>query len=150
LSASSRARTRKSLGGTTTPFSPWIGSITTAATVSSSASARALASPYGTKVTSPGSGSNGLRYAGFQVSARAALVRPWKAPSMAISRVRPGAMASTAWTLRVTLNAASLASVPELVRKTRAGVPGSALRTARAASRSPSRICGGVAKKFET
>ena len=43
------------------------------------------------------------------------------------------------------LKAASLASVPELVKKTR--VSGSPVR---AASRSASRICGSLAKKFET
>ena len=48
-------------GGTTTPASPWIGSSTTAAVSSVTAAASAAASPYGTKVTSPGSGSNGAR-----------------------------------------------------------------------------------------
>ncbi len=48
-------------GGTTTPASPCIGSTITAAVLSSTAAARAPASPYGTKVTSPGSGSNGSR-----------------------------------------------------------------------------------------
>ena len=48
-------------GGTTTPASPWIGSSTTAAVSSVTAAASAAESPYGTKVTSPGSGSNGSR-----------------------------------------------------------------------------------------
>ena len=38
------------------------------------------------------------------------MVRPWKAPSAATTWVRP--------VRRVSLNAASLASVPELVKKT--------------------------------
>jgi hypothetical protein len=43
----------------------WIGSNTTAATVSSTTAASASASPYGTKITSLGSGSNGMRYFGL-------------------------------------------------------------------------------------
>ena len=47
---------------------------------------------------------------------------------------------------RVILNAASLASVPELVKKTRAS-PGAATIAVR---RSASATCAGVAKKFDT
>ena len=60
---------------------------------------------------------------------------------MAISLRRPVS--------RVSLNPASLASVPELVKNTRARSPGS-LATAIAASRSASATWVGVAKKFET
>ena len=42
---SSRTCARNSDGGSTTPFSPWIGSRITAATVSSSSAARASTSP---------------------------------------------------------------------------------------------------------
>ena len=49
----------------------------------STAAASASTSPYGTWVTSPGSGSNGARLAGWPVSASAPMVRPWKPPSAA-------------------------------------------------------------------
>ena len=45
------------------------------------------------------------------------MVRPWKAPSVATTWVRP--------VLRVSLNAASLASAPELAKKTLPGDPSS-------------------------
>lgn len=67
-------------GGTTTPFSPWIGSMTTRAVSSVTAARSASASPYGTWVTSPGSGRNGVCLAGWPVSAREPMVRPWKPP----------------------------------------------------------------------
>ena len=57
----SRAACRKPAGGTITPASPCMGSTMTAAVVSSTAAASAAASPYGTNVTCPGSGSNGSR-----------------------------------------------------------------------------------------
>ena len=49
----------------------------------------------------------------MEVSASAPMVRPWKPPSAATTWVRP--------VRRVSLNAASLASVPELVKNTLAG-----------------------------
>ena len=82
------------------------------------AASSASVSPNGTNSTPPGSGSNGSRYAALWVSASAPIERPWNEPSSAriarCGRVR-----------RASLNAASLASVPELVRKTRepAGAP---------------------------
>ncbi len=66
------------------------------------------------------------------------MVRPWKAPSAATTRVRP--------VRRVILNAASRASAPLLHRNTRE--PSGASR--RPSSRSASATCGPVAKKFET
>ncbi len=57
----SRAARRNPSGGITTPASPCTGSITTAAVRSVTAAAKASASPYGTNVTSPGSGSKGSR-----------------------------------------------------------------------------------------
>ncbi|CAM5496509.1 hypothetical protein SFUMM280S_03068 [Streptomyces fumanus] len=97
-------------GGTTTPFSPWIGSMITRAVSSVTAAASAWASPYGTWVTSPGSGRNGSRLPGCPVRASAPMVRPWKPPSVATMRGRPVS--------RPILNAASLASAPELQKKT--------------------------------
>ena len=93
-----------------TPASPWIGSSTTAAVSSVTAAARATESPYGTKVTSPGSGAKGSRYAALAVSASAPMVRPWKEPSAATTRVL--------LVRRVSFSAASLASAPELVKNT--------------------------------
>ena len=74
------------------------------------------------------------------VIARAPIVRPWKEPSIATILPRP--------VRRLSLKAASLASVPEFAKKTRAGVPG-ASRVASPTSRSPSSIWGGEAKRFE-
>ena len=55
-----------------------IGSRNTAAVSSSTAAASASTSPYGTWVTSPGSGANGACLAGWPVSASEPIVRPWK------------------------------------------------------------------------
>ena len=93
-------------GGTTTPFSPWIGSRITIAVSGPTAASSAAGSPYGTKVTSPGSGRNGSTLDGCPVRASAPIVRPWKAPSAETTPVRPVS--------RDSLNAASLASAPEL------------------------------------
>ena len=75
------------------------------------------------------------------MSARAPIDRPWNEPSSARIRGR-----SVPPLRRASLNAASLASVPELVRKTRdpSGAP------ARASSRSANAICVGLPKKLET
>ena len=64
------------------------------------------------------------------------MVRPWKAPTVETILVRP--------VRRVILNAASFASVPELVKNT---LPGASNRPS---SFSASAICGAEAKKFET
>ncbi len=77
----------------------------------------------------------------MEVSANAPRLRPWNEPSIAISRLRPVS--------RVILKPASLASVPELVKNTRAGVWGW-LATVIAANRSARAIWVGVAKKFDT
>lgn len=66
----------------------------------------ASASPYGTWVTSPGTGWKPRCFAGWPVSARAPIVRPWKPPSVATMCGRPVS--------RPSLNAASTASAPEL------------------------------------
>ena len=54
----------------------------------------------------------------MEVSASEPMVRPWKEPSAATRWVRP--------VRRVSLKAASLASVPELVKNTRPGLPSDA------------------------
>ena len=64
------------------------------------------------------------------------MVRPWKQPSAATRRVRP--------VRRVSLRAASLASAPELAKKTLPSDPSSP------SSRSARATCGSVAKKLET
>ena len=72
-------------------------------------------SPNGMCTTPPGSGSNGARYASLAVSAKAPMVRPWKAPSRAMILVR---VFRGVEFRRASLNAASLASVPELAKNT--------------------------------
>ncbi len=62
-------------------------------------------------------------------------MRPWNEPSATTMRVRP--------VRRVALNAASLASVPELVKKTRPSWP------TRSSSFSASSTCGLEVKKLE-
>ncbi len=70
------------------------------------------------------------------------MVRPWKPPSAATTWVRP--------VRRVSLKAASLASAPELVKKTRPLVStASTGEVSSARSFSASSICGALAKKFE-
>jgi hypothetical protein len=121
-------RGSQSGGDTTTPASPWIGSSSTAAVSIGHRGIRAHpASPYGHEGDLA---RQGARTAPGRPPSRSApsapIVRPWKEPSMATTRcVRP--------VRRVSLNAASLASVPELVKKTLT-VPGGS-RGGRAASR---------------
>ena len=69
------------------------------------------------------------------------MVRPWKAPSVATTWVRP--------VLRVSLNAASLASAPELAKKTLPRVVAAERESSRQSARRGA-TCGSVAKKFET
>ena len=83
-----------------------------AAVDSSTAAASAASSPYGTTVTSPGSGLNGSCFAGCAVRASAPIVRPWKELCATTMRVRP--------VRRAILKAASFASAPELQKNTRA------------------------------
>ncbi|KFC52450.1 hypothetical protein GY12_05060 [Micrococcus luteus] len=77
--------------------------------------------------------------------ARAPIVRPWKARSSAITRVRRPDGSSAPWR-RASLNAASLASVPEFAKNTvePAGAPASSSR------RSARRICGSEVKRLDT
>lgn len=70
------------------------------------------------------------------------MVRPWKAPSSASTRDAPWARPC----IRIILKAASLASVPELAKKTRE--PSGACPIS--SRRSASVTWVGVAKKFET
>ena len=69
-------------------------------------------SPNGTWLIFFNSGLNGSRFAGWPVIDSAPIVRPWNAPSVATIRFRP--------VNRESLIAASLASAPELQKKTRA------------------------------
>ena len=105
----------------------------------STAARSAATSPYGTWVDVAGQRLERLAVGRLARSARA---RPscgrGRRPRRRRCRVRP--------VRRVSLNAASLASVPELVKNT--AEPGGA--PASASSRSASATCGGVAKKFET
>jgi hypothetical protein len=66
------------------------------------------------------------------------MVRPWKLPSATTTWVRP--------VRRVSLNAASLASVPELVKKT---LPAPGPWPSRVRSFSASSTCGALVKKLE-
>jgi hypothetical protein len=134
--AISRAARKYPAGGTITPFSPWIGSSSTIAVELSTVDASAATSPYGTWATSPGSGRNGSAFAGWPVSASAPIVRPWNPPSAATTPVRP--------VRRDSLNAASLASAPELAKKTRPGRPASD------SNRSASVTAAGCAYRLET
>ena len=88
--------------------------------------AAALRSFQGQNRTPGTSGSKGARYFSFQVSERAPIVRPWNAPSNAISSVRPEALPMR----RANLMAASTLSVPEFVKKTRAGNAAATRRSA--------------------
>ncbi len=107
----------------------------TSAVSSVTAAASDCASPKGTWVTSSGSGRNGSRLPGWPVIARAPMVRPWKAPSVATMWVRPVS--------RPILKAASLASAPELQKKT---LPS---RPKRRSSRSARATVGSAMKKLE-
>ena len=113
------------------------GSRTTLAVCAVTAPLRASASPYGTKTTGPGRGSNGVRLAGWPVMASAPRVRPWKEPSAA-TQPPPGR------SRRESFRAASLASAPELVNSTRLSGP----EPTRAWSRSASSMPGACAARL--
>ena len=89
--------------------------------------ARAASSSRGTKVTSKGVRGNPYHLPLPAVTAAAAAVRPWNAPSTAITRVRPVAR-------RARRRAFSLASPPELTKNTWSSPAG-----AKAARRSAAR-----------
>ena len=72
-----RAAARYPSGATMMPPSPWIGSSKTAATVPSTAAARASTSPKGTRPNSGISGSKGSRKAARPLADRANPVWPW-------------------------------------------------------------------------
>ena len=82
------------------------------------------------------SGSNGLRYSGRSVAASVANSRPWNEPENATISGLPDH-------LRTNLNAASLASAPELQKNTRSAKE-------RATSSSASRSPASVRYRFET
>src|SRR5581483_8131872 len=126
IPCSSQIRRRpamNSVGATTKPPSPWTGSTTIAATDDGAtcvANARSSAASACAAVTPRYSYGNGSRYTSgtngprpslygfaFDVSVSARYVRPWKAPSNAITAGLPVAS-------RANLTAFSTASVPAL------------------------------------
>ena len=111
------ARPGSPAGAGSTPPSPSIGSSSTMAVDSPTAAASASPSPKGTYCTPPGSGAKAAAFDGCPVRASAPIVRPWKAPSAVITSGRPVS--------RLILKAISLASAPELQKKTRPGRPAS-------------------------
>jgi hypothetical protein len=119
---SSRTARRYPGGGTRIPASPWIGSTRTAAVSGPMAAARASTSPNGTWENPGGNGWNGVCMAGLPVAASVARVRPWKPPRVATIPVAPSPRLARPHRL-ATLMAASLASAPELDRKTLASPP---------------------------
>src|SRR4051794_8800546 len=123
-SHASRVARSTSSGTTCTPLSPRMGSTITAAVFSSTASGSAS---IGTARNPGTSGANGACLLSWGVALSAPYVRPWKPPwTETISP--PGRR------LRASFSAASLASAPELEKKT---PPPSERSTSRAASRSP-------------
>ena len=104
-------------GSTRMPPSPWIGSMRIAAVSGPTAARTASRSPKG-RWSKPGiSGPKPLTIFSEPAAAMAPVERPWKAPSKATMRKRCG---WPAWSkcLRAILIAHSIASVPELVKKT--------------------------------
>ena len=120
-SQASRAATRSSGSTGCIPLSPCTGSISTAATPSSTGSGplRGAASKPGT------SGANGACLVSWGVADSAPIVRPWKPPSTTTKRP-PG------FRRRASLMAHSTASAPELQKNT---LPPSDSSDSRAASR---------------
>ena len=95
-----------------------MGSTTKAAVRGPSACSSAGRSPKGTWRTEGTSGSNPWWYFSWPVTVSAKRVRPWKEFTQATISLRSGWPAS-AWTFRASLSMASLASAPELQKKTR-------------------------------
>ena len=100
------------------PPSPWIGSTMTAAVWLSMARSTARRSLNGTYLNPPGSGSKPWWYFSCAVAVTVASVRPWKPPRIVMMSPRSLAPCSLAH-LRASLIADSLASAPELEKKTR-------------------------------
>ena len=114
-----------------------MGSSSTIAVRSVTAAGQRLAVPVGHVAHTAGQRRERRRPCdGWPVSASAPIVRPWKAPSAVTTSGRPVS--------RLILNAASLASAPELQKKTRPGRP------ARSSSRSASATPGSCIARLET
>ena len=107
----SRIAARYPGGAGMTPPSPWIGSISTAPTVASTAASRASTSPHTTCLKPSGIGENGSCLAGWPVAASAARVRPWKLPNALTTTWRPRPP-----NFRPSFSAHSIDSAPELVK----------------------------------
>ncbi len=113
---SARSRASRIISSETgwTPISPWITSSTIAQVRPSTAALSASRSFRSTWRTPGTSGAKGSCLEGWPVRESAPKVRPWKPSTRATTSVRPGPAA-----LRASLSAASLASAPELQKKTR-------------------------------
>ncbi len=134
-SQAARSSRRKRTLAAFTPLSPWIGSIMIPAVVGPIESRTAFMLLSGTW-SKPGAGSpKPDRYFGLPVADSIASVRPWKAPSKQMMRVR-SACPVAAWARRIILTMPSFASAPELQKNTLSANDAS---TSRAASRS---ACG--------
>ena len=94
-----------------TPAMLWIGSIRTAATLSSRTASAAARSPKGTRRCPGTLGLPNSRYFASPAAEMASAVRPWKPPSKERTSVRRVKR-------RARRIAFSLASVPELTKKT--------------------------------
>ena len=119
---SDRTPARNPGGGTTTPASPWIGSISTATTrcpYARKASRSAGRSPYGTD-TNPGVyGPKSARASGSEENDTIVVVRPWKFPSnTTMTASSCGTPRVTYPHLRATLIAVSTASAPVFIGST--------------------------------
>src|SRR6266571_6398477 len=132
LRAEQRSRTpvRKPGGGTMTPASPWIGSTSTATTLSSMASARAPRSPYGTTRKPGVNGPYEPRASSSVEKLMIVVVRPWKLPSKATMTAWPAGTPLTSYPhLRAVLIAVSTASAPVFIGST-ISMPASAASSA--------------------
>ena len=115
-----RTRVRNPSGGMTTPASPWMGSMSTAAVFSSIAAAMASASPKGT-CTKPGPyGPNASCASGSSLKPTMVVVRPWKLPPATTMRAASVFTPFTRYAhARATLIPVSTASAPVFMGSTR-------------------------------
>ena len=103
-----------------TPASPWMGSSSTAAVLSSMAASIAAASPKGTETKPGANGPKSSRATGSSLNPTIVVVRPWKFPS---ATMMVAASAGTPFTryahARATLMPVSTASAPVFIGSTR-------------------------------
>ena len=121
----------------TTPASPWMGSISTAAVVSSTAASSAARSLYGT-IRKPGvNGPKPVRAVSSVEKLTMVVVRPWKLSAATTIVAWSGATPFTSYAhLRATLTALSTASAPVFIGSTMSRPVNSASDSANWASRS--------------